>query len=223
MNRITNAFILVLLFPLMILSIFISFDLPLGIFKSSGAQLPYGSEIILGFTILIAILFINRSVKRWMALHTVSKKNQFAFNTLLSAERKKRVIAYGWLESLVYCFIGMALAVLTLKALPPAILFIFFGIEGLVFVLLGSRRFAIGLSSKAIIVADREVSVIYYTGLRKVSIGQQTLYFDYLQSLQLSFPMDAVPVEQRSTFLTYLERMVDPNKVLIQNLGSWRK
>lgn len=223
MNRITNAFILVLLFPLMALVIFVAFDLPLGIFRTTGAQLPLRKEIIIGISLMIAILFVNRSVKRWMALHTVSQKDRFVFNVPLSKERMKRIVAYGMLESLVYMIIGIVLAVLSLQALPAAILFLVFGIEGVFFIVQGKNRFAIGLSRKAIIVADREVSVIYYTGLRKVSISQQTLYFDYLQSLQLCFPIDVLPEDQRQTFTARLEEVVDPNKVLIQNLGSWRK
>jgi len=223
MNRITNAFILVLLFPLWALVIFVAFDLPLGIFRTTGAQLPLRKEIIIGISLMIAILFVNRSVKRWMALHTVSQKDRFVFNVPLSKERKKRIVAYGMLESLVYMIIGIVLAVLSLQALPAAILFLVFGIEGVFFIVQGKNRFAIGLSRKAIIVADREVSVIYYTGLRKVSISQQTLYFDYLQSLQLCFPIDVLPEDQRQTFTAHLEEVVDPNKVLIQNLGSWRK
>lgn len=223
MNRITNAFILVLLFPLMALVIFVAFDLPLGIFRTTGAQLPLRKEIIIAISLMIAILFVNRSVKRWMALHTVSQKDRFVFNVPLSKERKKRIVAYGMLESLVYMIIGIVLAVLSLQALPAALLFLVFGIEGVFFIVQGKNRFAIGLSRKAIIVADREVSVIYYTGLRKVSISQQTLYFDYLQSLQLCFPIDVLPEDQRQTFTAHLEEVVDPNKVLIQNLGSWRK
>ena len=89
--------------------------------------------------------------------------------------------------------------------------------------LFGAKRFAIGLSSKAILVADREVTVIYYTGLRKVSISQQTLYFDYLESLQLSMPINVLPEQERANFVQNLEKVVDADKVLIQNLGPWRK
>lgn len=223
MNRITNAFILVLFFPVMALSIFISFDLPLGIFRTTGSQLPYRNEIILGFTLIIAILFANRSIKRWMGLSTVAQKNRFVFTAPISMERRKTVLAYGILESSIYVLVGIGLWVLTKASIPATLVFIFFGMEGLGFTIFGAKKFALGLSSKAIIVADREITVIYYTGLRKVSISQQTLYFDYLQSLQLSFPIDVIPLDQRQAFLANLETVVDSNKVLIHNLGSWKK
>lgn len=223
MNRITNAFILVLFFPVMALSIFISFDLPLGIFRTTGSQLPYRNEIILGFTLIIAILFANRSIKRWMGLSTVAQKNRFVFTAPISMERRKTVLAYGILESSIYVLVGIGLWVLTKASIPAALVFIFFGMEGLGFTIFGAKKFALGLSSKAIIVADREITVIYYTGLRKVSISQQTLYFDYLQSLQLSFPIDVIPLDQRQAFLANLETVVDSNKVFIHNLGSWKK
>lgn len=223
MNRITNSFILVLFFPVMALSIFISFDLPLGVFRTTGSQLPYRYEILLGFTLLITILFANRSIKRWMGLVTVAQKSRFVFSAPISLERRKTVLAYGVLESLIYTLIGIGLMILAKESFPAALIFLFFGMEGLVFTVFGAKKFALGLSSKAIIVADREITVIYYTGLRKVSISQQTLYFDYLESLQLSFPIDAIPPEQRKSFLINLESVVDPTKVLIHNLGSWKK
>jgi len=223
MNRITNSFILVLFIPIMALTIFVAFDLPLGIFKTTGSQLPYRQELMLGLSILVAILFINRSVKRCMGLYTVAQKSRFVFRSALSSERKKRVVVYGILESFVYGFLSYSLWTLTPEALPSALVFLFFSIEGFVFVSLGSKYFATGLSSKAIIVADREVVVVYYNGLRKVSIGQQTLYFDYIQSLQLSFPIDVIPSDQRQAFVANLETVVDDKKVLIHNLGSWKK
>jgi hypothetical protein len=223
MNRITNALILILFFPTMVLAIFISFDLPLGIFRTTGSQLPYRAELFLGFTLLIAILFSNRSIKRWVGLMTVAKKNRFVFNAPISIERRKTVLAYGVLESTIYMIIGIGLLVLTMESFPAALIFLFFGVEGMVYTIFGAKKFALGLSTKAIIVADREITVIYYNGLRKVSIGQQTLYFDYIQSLQLNFPTDVIPSDQRQAFIANLESVVDPQKVLIHNLGSWKK
>jgi len=223
MNRVTNGIILVLFLPLMALTIFIAFDLPLGIFKTTGAQLPYRAELLLGFTLLIAILFTNRSIKRWMALITVAQKSRFLVNIPLSKDRRKTVLAYGLLESSIYCCIGAGLLALTAQAMAAALVFLFYAAEGLFFTLYGMKKFSIGLSSKAIIVADREVTVIYYTGLRKVSVRQQTLYFDYVQTLQLSFPLNVIPDECRQEFQANLERVVDPNKVLIYNLGTWKR
>jgi hypothetical protein len=223
MNRLTNSFLLVLFIPLMGLSIFVSFDLPLGIFRTTGAQLPYRAEIFLGLAFLVTLLLANRSIKRWMGLYTVSQTTRFAFHATLAKGRILRVKVYSILESSVYACCGLGLWALTSQAWPAILVMLFFSLDGFIFVLFGAKRFAIGLSSKAILVADREVTVIYYTGLRKVSISQQTLYFDYLESLQLSMPINVLPEQERANFVQNLEKVVDADKVLIQNLGPWRK
>jgi hypothetical protein len=95
-------------------------------------------------------------------------------------------------------------------------------IDNLLFLIIGLPRFGVGLSKKAIIVADREVIVLYFSGLRKVSLSQQTLFFDYIQSLQLTFPVDCIPEEDRIEFLHNLEAVTDKDRVFIQNLGEWK-
>ena len=79
------------------------------------------------------------------------------------------------------------------------------------------NNFRVGITSKAILVSDREIILIYLAGLRKVSVSQQTVYFDYIQDLQLSFPLDCVEASERTTFFTSLESQLDPNRVLFQN------
>ena len=54
--------------------------------------------------------------------------------------------------------------------LPGIILYVF-SIEGLIFLFLGLKnKFRVGISSKAVIVSDREVTIAYLTGLRQVTI-----------------------------------------------------
>ena len=103
-----------------------------------------------------------------------------------------------------------------------ACVLLFSAIDNLIFLWVGLPRFGVGLSKKAIIVADREVVVLYFSGLRKVSLSQQTLFFDYMQSLQLTFPVDCIPENNRNDFLHNLEAVTDKDRVFIQNLGEWK-
>ena len=110
---------------------------------------------------------------------------------------------------------------LTPEAWFPALVMLVFSIESIVFLLICSRKlFRIGLSSKAILVADREVILIYLAGLRQVSISQQTVYFDYTNDLQLSFPTDCLLAEEKELFFENLSSLVDKNKVLFRNVTT---
>jgi hypothetical protein len=94
---------------------------------------------------------------------------------------------------------------------------LFFGIEGSIYLLINSKNnFRVGLSSKAILAVDREVILLYMEGLRQVSISQQTIYFDYINELQLSFPTDCINESERTDFFENLKQSVNQDKVLFR-------
>lgn len=222
MNRLTNSFLLVLFFPALALAIFVGFDFPLEFIRTTGANLPYKDYMFGGLALLMAILAANRSIRRWVALFTVSQTDRFVFHAKVSNERRKRVIVYTLLEAGILTAVGIALYVLSKDAIFCSVVFLASAIDNLLFLIIGLPRFGVGLSKKAIIVADREVIVLYFSGLRKVSLSQQTLFFDYIQSLQLTFPVDCIPEEDRIEFLHNLEAVTDKDRVFIQNLGEWK-
>jgi hypothetical protein len=222
MNRLTNSFLLFLFFPTLLLAIFVGFDFPIEVLRTSGSQLPYKGLIFIALALLVFIVGINRSVKRWVSLYTVSQTDRFVFHVPVSTERKKRVLVYTLLEAMVLLAVGIALLVIAHDALWCGLAYAFFALDNILFLVLGSKRFGVGISKKAIIVADREVIVLYFSGLRKVSLSQNTLFFDYIQSLQLTFPVDCIPMDSRNDFLHNLEAVTDKDRVFIQNLGEWK-
>lgn len=217
MNRFINAALVFLFIPTLLLAIFIGFDLPIRILKTSGANLPYRKEALLALGLIFFILILRRTIRRYMGLRIVSKTEKFKWSKLVSKDRKKRVFTYTFLEGLVMVCAGSALLVITPEAWAPGLAILFGAVDGFVFAFLGlsTNMYRVGLSSKALIVADREVILLYFTGLRKVSIHQQSIYFDYIKGLQLSFASDCIPAEDRDEFFDQLEAQLDPDKVFI--------
>ncbi len=218
MNSFINVLLLVVTFPTMLLSVFVGFDLPIDFLNTTGANLMYRFEIFLGLGLLYAIISLRRSVRRWMGVFMTSKTAKFAWNGTISRERKQRVILYTSIESIVMIFLAFAYNYVSEQTLFISAVLIFFAIESMVFLMVNVKNnFRVGVTSKAILVSDREIILIYLAGLRKVSVSQQTIYFDYIQELQLSFPIDCVEISERSAFFTSLEAQLDPNRVLFQN------
>ncbi|MGY8927408.1 MAG: hypothetical protein ACKVJC_08945 [Flavobacteriales bacterium] len=215
MNKFINVVLLFVLFPTMLLTVFVGFDLPLNFLKTTGQFLPYKFEVFLGIGIFILILLLRRTVRRWMGIKIVTKTKKFKWNAAVSSARKKRVVTYLSLEAVIMLFLGTALYTVTNDAWAPAGAFLFGTIDSLLFIIIGLSKnaFRVGISSKALIVADREVTLLYFTGLRKVSTHQQTVYFDYIKDLQLSFPIDCVQEENQVEFFEILEAQFDPERV----------
>ena len=142
---------------------------------------------------------------------------KFKWNQPVSKNRKSRVRTYLILETAVMTFSGIALYSITEEAFFPALAFLIGALDNLLISLV-SKSYRVGLSSKALIVADREVVVLYFTGLRKVSVHQQTVFFDYIKSLQLSFPLDCIQKEERDAFFDVLEEQIDREKVFFSKI-----
>jgi hypothetical protein len=156
-----------------------------------------------------------------MGVRMTKQTKKFHWNSEISQTRKQRVIVYTLLEAAVLLSLALGYYFLTPDAWFPALVMLVFSIESIVFLLICSRKlFRIGLSSKAILVADREVILIYLAGLRQVSISQQTVYFDYTNDLQLSFPTDCLLAEEKDLFFENLSSLVDKNKVLFRNVTT---
>ncbi len=219
MNSFVNAILLALTFPLIILTIIVGFDLPVELLRTSGKNLSFVDEAFLILASLMGLIALRRSVKRWMGMKIVNTTDRFLFSFEVSTSRKRRVVTYNLIESSVMLFLAFSIFNLTSLALIPSLVLISFSIDNIVFILLGYKgRFRIGLSSKALIVSDREVTVLYFEGLRKVSIEQQTIYFDYIKELQLSFPTNCIRDEDKATIFKGLSDIVDKEKVMFSKV-----
>lgn len=221
MNSFINVLLLVVTFPTMLLSVFVGFDLPIDFLNTTGGKLLYRFEIFLLLGMIYAMISLRRSVRRWMGVRMTAQTSKFAWNGEISKERKQRVILYTCLEATLLLFLAISYYIVTKQAIFISLVLVFFALESLVFLVVNAKHnFRVGITSKAVLVSDREVVLIYLAGLRKVSVSQQTIYFDYIEELQLSCPIDCIETENRPMFFEKLEAQLDPNRVLFQNTNS---
>ncbi len=222
MNSFVNAILLALTFPLIMLTIIVGFDLPVEMLKTSGKNLSFADEIFWLLATLMGLIAFRRSIKRWMGMKIVNATERFIINFEVSTARKNRVVVYNLIESCIMLSLGLSIYNLTTHALVPTIVLLSFSFDNVLFLAIGYKnRFRIGLSSKALIVSDREVTVIYFEGLRKISIEQQTIYFDYIKDLQLSFPTNCLRDEDKELIFNGLNDIVDKDKVMFSKMGEW--
>jgi hypothetical protein len=217
MNSFINLLLLVISLPTLLLSVFVGFDLPIDFLHTTGKRLPFRMEIYLVLGLLLLIIGLRRSIRRWMGVSMVKKQTKFIWNQPISTERKKRVFVYNSLEALVFLSLMLAHLFLSQVAFFVANAYLILALDAVLFLLFNGKEFRVGLSSKAILVADREIVLIYLNGLRKVSVSQQTIYFDYIEELQLSFPLDCIEPAQKTEFFEALERQIDRDRVLFHH------
>ena len=219
MNKFINILLLLISFPTLVIAIFVGYDLPIEFLKTSGASLPFKFQIFLSLGIIYYIIIVRRSVRRWMGVAMVNKTEKFKWNVSMGEGRRKQVFLYQWLEALIMSSGGISLYYVCPDAIAPASALWVGSLDNLIFMILGQTKklYRIGLTSKAVVVADREVKVLYLSGLRKVTIHQQTVFFDYIKDLQMTFSLTCIPKEDQVDFKNTLESLVDRDRVFFSD------
>jgi hypothetical protein len=215
MNKFINILLLLVALPTMVLAILVGYDLPIEFLRTSGASLPYRSVLFAGIGIFLYLIIVRRSVRRWAGAHMVSQIARFKWNEPMGMERKKQVYLYQALEAGLMIFAAISLYSVCPLAVLPASAFLVSAVDNLVFLFMGMHKniYRIGLTANAIVVADREVKVLYLNGLRKISIHHQTVFLDYIKDLQMTFPLTCIQEKDKTAFKDMLEAQLDRDKV----------
>ncbi|MNU77114.1 hypothetical protein D3C71_666810 [compost metagenome] len=211
MNRSINILLLFFSFPAFAFIICVAFDIRF--LNIAIAELPFRFHIFVGVATLLLLLIIRRSVSRWVGVSMTRKPERFLWSTPVSAERKKQVRLFLILEAIIALFSMMTALLLTQESWPIAAVYGLMVLDQLIFLVLAQSWFRVGITHKAVVVADRELRVLYFSGLRRVETHQQTLYFEYIEDLQLSFPINCIPEGKYDEFRVVLEERVNRDRV----------
>lgn len=220
MNKFFNVLLFVVFLPTMFLAILVGFDSPIPFLNTSGENLEYRKEIFLVLGLFLLLINVRRSTRRWVAMKLVNQLPKYKWNTVVSKDRIKRIYSYNFLEALAMLSMGYGVFALTSDAWMPFAGLAFGALDGMFFAVYGAKRdrFRVGITSKALLAGDRDVVLIYFLGLRRVSLQQKTLFFDFKEEgMQFRFPIDLIPQERREEFFTELKNTVDEKKVYFSN------
>lgn len=222
MNRIFNIWILIITVLTYPAAIAIGKNLDFSLFGLTiqGEEFPYKE---LYFAICAGLIFLFgaiRSSKKWLGLRVVKQVDRFQFTTPISAKRKRRIRLYNTLEIIFYLLFAGGLIYFSEYAIYVTLVFFILAIDSSIntFVGLSKKQYRIGMTKKAIVMADRETKAIYFKGLKKITHHQQTLYFEYINGLVLHFPDDLIPKDKWSSFVDTLKANVSAEKVYYSNL-----
>lgn len=217
MNRAFNIWILIITVLTFPIAIAVGKNLDFSLFGVSiqGEEFIY-KELVFSISAgLIFLLGAIRSSKKWLGMRVVQQVKRFKFSTPVSEQRKKRVLLYNTIEIIFYFVFAAGLIYFSMSALFVALVFIILALDSLINTILGikGKRYRLGLTKKAVVMADRETKAIYFNGLKKISKHQQTVYFEYVNGLVLHFPTNLLPDDEWSNFASSLKEQVSPEKV----------
>ena len=217
MNSFFNGLILVICF------ITLPFALAVGLnedFTFFGMNIP-GEEFAYKdwfFILIAAVVFLlgaTKASRKWSALAVVKQKSRFLFAANISAKRKNSIVLFGGLEWLFILLVGTFFLIITRETWVIALVLFIMLFEHILHLSYGliSNKFGVGMTSKAIVAADRSYVVIYFHGLKKVIKQQNNLLFDYGNNLVLELDLDRMEPEQQALFIIELKKIANPKRV----------
>jgi hypothetical protein len=211
MNRSINILLIFFSFPAFAFIICVAFDIHF--FNIPIAELPFKFHIFIGVATLLLLLIIRRSVSRWVGVGMTRKPEKFLWSTPVSAARKKQVRLFLMMEALLALFAMITVFLLTMEAWPIAVVYGIMFLDQILFLAIAQSWFRVGITHKAVVVADREVRLLFFSGLRRIETHQQTLYFEYIEDLQLFFPVNCIPEGKYDEFRAGVEERVNRDRV----------
>ena len=211
MSRSVNILVLFFSIPAFVFVMLVTFDIHIG--NQSMADFKYRFHIIFGLSCLMAFLVALKATHRWTGIFMVKNPKRFVWSTPVSTERKKNVRLFLVLEIAIAFFLLLVSNGLSAQAWPLTFVYGITILDQLVYLFIATRLFRVGITQNAVVVVDRDVKVLYYSGLRKVDLHQQTIYFDYIEELQLFFQLNCIPTSEHKNFYNQLETHVNRDKV----------
>lgn len=215
MNKSINIFLVLFIIPAIAFSIVVGFDISIEFLRTSGKFIPFQKTIFASFAALFFLMGIRRTSKRWSGIRMVNQIAKFQWNERVDKQRVSQANLYLIIEAVIHFMVSLVFLILTPKSIWISCVFFALGLDHLFFCIIGNvkKLWRVGVTNKAVVVADRDFKVLYFSGLRKVSVHQQSIFFDYIKDLQLSFPTQCIKPENRQSFVAKLEEKVDRDKV----------
>jgi hypothetical protein len=216
MSKGINILLALLILPTLFLALMVGFDLnALGIIE--GIDTPYINEIFNGIGILAGVLLFWRAFRRWSALFIFKSKDKFVWIGSSTKTHIGRVRLYLFLEALFFGFISLFFFWISSLTIVLAVVFLATAVEAVVFIVLrcNSKYMKAGIIKNGLVIADRDLTFYYFSGLKSVSTQNESIYLEYKNDLCLSFPVHAINQEDRQEFLSHFIQAVDKKRVFV--------
>lgn len=218
MNKIYNSWTIIFSMAALFFGYLISLNEKFGIYprlEGIAQDLHFMDYFYGGAAVLILLLNLRRSVKKWSGMKLVNQTEKFQFTTGISESRRKTVILNNFLEITAFFILSFAFVVVSVKGTIVTLVFYLIIIDMLVNTIRGlkGKKYRIGMTKKAIVAVDREVLPIYFKGLKHVTKQGTNIYFEYVNDLVLYLNLDNIPAENQEEFVAKLREFAGEDTV----------
>lgn len=223
MNKVINVFSLFLLFLYSIIAIGSIYDLGFSVYQVR--SINYIKEITILLSVLVLILGLLRVKRRMNGIKDISSYKKFIYSIPISKNQRSQSIVAICIEiafTIFFTFILLKVQTLDVHhyVLPMLIVIVVLGIENLIFLIryiLDAKKKRLGISDQFIAHFDREMKLIYYTGLQRIEIYQGMINFKYKKNLNLFLNLSSIPESELVPFFDALKKVLETKNIFFDD------
>lgn len=188
-------------------------------------DIKYLKEICFGLIVVTGLFGLLRIQRRWTGIKDIKKFKKFVYKTPLSKKAKALIIMFSSMEIIFLSFfIGLFLKELHLDInnyLTPMIMVLSIIIaEIIIFTIYAFKSknvLIMGVNTNLIAFFDREIHIVYFDGLQRISVYQNRLHFKYKLDLNIFVELDYIPQKNLLEFKQNLESVLQKKDVFIED------
>lgn len=222
MNKFVNLISIVILVPSAFLAFAIQHELEFWPEKSA-AHIPYQGQIYTAIFATILILNLFRIYQKWSVIRAFWKIDNFRLRVPVKKGWYQSKSVSNLLEAMYAFAFGYFFTQSGDLTRNLGLILLFFGIENIFYVIWvrTKKLYAVAMNKKALILLDRQFQGYYFHGLRKMEKDFDQIYFEYMDGLQLKFPLNSMDESERREVISALLESINQEKVYVdQDLVS---
>jgi len=223
MNKVINILSVSILFLFTFLAVGNIEDIGISVYEIN--QIKFLKEICYGIIVVITLLALLRIQRRWVGIKDIKSFKKFIYKTPLSKKAKTLALVFSVMEII---FLSFFIAIyfkelshdVDFLLLPIIIVLLIIVLEITLFttIALKSKNIMImGVNQNLIAFFDREIHIVYFDGLQRISIYQNRLHFKYKLDLNVFVEIDYIPKDNLLEFKKHLEQVLLAKNVFIDD------
>lgn len=216
MNKFVNFLSVIILIP----SAFLAFAIKEGLEfwpEKNAADIPYKTQIYTGVFAFILLINLFRVYQKWSVLRAFWKIESFQIKVPVEKSWYTSKSVSNWLEAVFALAFGYFFVQNAEWTRNLGLILLIFGLENIFYVIWvrSKNLYAVAVNKKALILLDRQLNGYYFHGLRKMEKDFDQIYFEYMNDLQLKFPLKSLSKEDQKVVVAKVLENINQDKVYV--------
>lgn len=186
-------------------------------------RIPFVKETIWSVTAVLGILLLLKINYKWQSLFYIKKRQKdILYCYDVGSDLRRRTILYEMLDIITYGVIGGMLLLYPHPGKFIGVLLCIAALEGVIYFLANRKRFRIGVTSKAVILATNRPNIIRISKLKAIINKSGHYDFQYLDGRVYKLERPWVSSTSRPLFNEVIKNLTKEKEIFCDDFSEVR-